>query len=67
MIGRVQEFVFTSKAQGRCMITELGNIHVKWKLLIESTCMLLVNRKVTMWIRILLGVHSQVTNKGENI
>jgi hypothetical protein len=46
---------------------ELGNIHVKWKLLIQSTCILLVNRTVTVWIRILLGVHSQVTNKGENI
>jgi hypothetical protein len=53
MIGRVQECVFTSvqgKAQGRCMIIELGNIHAKWKLLIESACMLLANGNVTMWI-----------------
>jgi hypothetical protein len=51
MIGRVQEFVFTSgkgKAQGRHMIIELGNIHAKWKLLIESTCMLLANGNVTL-------------------
>jgi hypothetical protein len=25
------------------MIIELGNIHVKWKILIESTCMLLLH------------------------
>jgi hypothetical protein len=31
---------------------------------IESTCMLLANRNVTVWIGILLGVHSRVTNKG---
>jgi hypothetical protein len=31
------------------MYIELGNIHAKWNLLIENTCMLLVNRNVTMW------------------
>jgi hypothetical protein len=49
------------------MIIELGNIHVKGKLLIEGTCMLPVNRNVAMWDRILFYVHSPVTNKGENI
>jgi hypothetical protein len=39
------------------MIIELGNIHVKRKLLIE-TCILLVNKNGTMWIGILLGVCS---------
>jgi hypothetical protein len=47
------------------MIIELGNIQAKWMLLIEGTCMLSVNRKVTVWIRILLGVRRHVTNKGE--
>jgi hypothetical protein len=46
------------------MIIELGKIHVKWKLLIKSTCMLLPNENVTVWIRILLGVCSLVINKG---
>jgi hypothetical protein len=67
-ISRVQEVVFTGgqgKAQGRCAIIKLGNIHVKWKLLIERTCVLPVNDNMTVWIRTLLGVHSQVTNKGE--
>jgi hypothetical protein len=40
------------------MIIELENINVKWVLLIRGTCMLLVNRKVTMGIRTLLGMHS---------
>jgi hypothetical protein len=31
------------------MIIELGNIHAKWKLLTESTYMLLANENVTMW------------------
>jgi hypothetical protein len=47
------------------MIIELENKHVKWSLLIEETCVLPVNRKVTMWIRTLLRVYSRVTNKGE--
>jgi hypothetical protein len=46
------------------MINELGNIHAKWKLLIENTCMLLVNRNVTMWIGTWFGVCGRVTNKG---
>jgi hypothetical protein len=47
------------------MIIELGNIHAKWKLLIEDTCMLLVNRNETMWNGMGLGVYGSVTNKGE--
>jgi hypothetical protein len=31
------------------MINELGNIHAKWKLLIEGKCMLLANGNVTIW------------------
>jgi hypothetical protein len=41
------------------MIIELENIHAKWSLLIKGTCMLPVNRKVTMWIGVLLGVRSR--------
>jgi hypothetical protein len=47
------------------MIIEPGNIHVKWKPLIEGTCMLRVNGNVTMWIRTSFGVRGRVTNKGE--
>jgi hypothetical protein len=47
------------------MIIELGNIHAKWKLLIEDTCMLVANGNVTVWIGIWLGVYGRVTNKGE--
>jgi hypothetical protein len=47
------------------MMIELGNIHAKWKLHIESTHMLLVNGNVTMWIGTWFGVHRHVTNKGE--
>jgi hypothetical protein len=47
------------------MIIELGNIHAKCKLLIESTCMLVANGNVTMWIRTWFEVHGRVTNKGE--
>jgi hypothetical protein len=47
------------------MIIELGNIHAKWKLLIESTCMLLVNGNVTVWIGTWFGVCRCVTNKEE--
>jgi hypothetical protein len=43
------------------MIIELGNIHAKWKLRIQNTCMLLVNENETMWN----GVCGRVTNKGE--
>jgi hypothetical protein len=44
------------------MIIELGNI---CKVLIECTCMLLMNENVTMWIRTWFGVCGQFTNKGE--
>jgi hypothetical protein len=47
------------------MIIELGNIHAEWKLLIEGTCMLLVNGNETMWNGKGLGVYGRVTNKGE--
>jgi hypothetical protein len=47
------------------MIIELGNIHVKWKLLIEGTCMLLANRNETMWHGTGHRVYGSVTNKGE--
>jgi hypothetical protein len=47
------------------MIIDLGNIHAKWKLLIESTYMLLVNGNETMWIGTCLGMHKGVPNKGE--
>jgi hypothetical protein len=53
------------KAQGRHMIIELGNIHVKWKLLIEGTCMLLANGNVTVWIGTWFRVRRYITNKGE--
>jgi hypothetical protein len=48
------------------MIIELGNIHAKWKLLREGTCMLLVNGDETMWDGTGFGVHGHVTNKGRN-
>jgi hypothetical protein len=47
------------------MIIELENIHVKWRLLIEDTCMLLANGNETMWIGSGFGVYGHVTNKGE--
>jgi hypothetical protein len=47
------------------MIIELGNIHAKWKLLIESTCMLPANGNVTMWIGTWSGMCRCATNKGE--
>ena len=48
------------------MIIELGNIHAKWKLLIENTCMLLANGNESMWIGTEFGMCRHVTNKGEN-
>jgi hypothetical protein len=48
------------------MIIELGKIHAKWKLVIRSTCMLLVYGNVTVWIGTYFGVCGHVTNKGEN-
>jgi hypothetical protein len=47
------------------MIIELRNMHVKQKLLIEGTCMLLVNGNETMWNGTGFGVYGHVTNKGE--
>jgi hypothetical protein len=47
------------------MVIELGNIHAKWKLLIENTCMLLANGNEPMWNRTGFGVYGRVTNKGE--
>jgi hypothetical protein len=46
------------------MIIELGNIHAKWKLLIENTCMLLANGNETVWIGMGFGVCGRFTNKG---
>jgi hypothetical protein len=48
------------------MIIELGNIHVKWKLLIEDTCMLLANGNETMSDRTGFGVYQRDTNKRGN-
>jgi hypothetical protein len=45
------------------MIIELRNIHAKWKLLIENTCMLLANRNVIMWNGTGFGVYRRDTNK----
>jgi hypothetical protein len=48
------------------MIIELGNIQAKWRLLIETTCMLLANGNETMWNRTRFGACGRVTNKGGN-
>jgi hypothetical protein len=48
------------------MIIELGNIHAKWKLLIENTCMLLANGNETVWIGTGFRECGRFTNKGEN-
>jgi hypothetical protein len=48
------------------MIIELRDIHVRWKLLIENTCMLLANGDETMWSGTGFGVHGRVTNKRGN-
>jgi hypothetical protein len=48
------------------MIIELENIHAKWKVLIENTCMLLANGNETVWIVTGFGVRGRITNKGEN-
>jgi hypothetical protein len=47
------------------MIIELRNIHAKWKLLIENTCMLLANENETMWTGMGFGVRGHVTYKGK--
>jgi hypothetical protein len=46
------------------MIIGLGNIHAKWKVLIEGTCMLLANGNETMCNGTGFGVYGCVTNKG---
>jgi hypothetical protein len=48
------------------MIIELENIHAKWKVLIENTCMLLANENETVWIGMGFGVCGRVPYKGEN-
>jgi hypothetical protein len=45
------------------MRIELGSIHEKWKLLIESIYMLLANGNVTVWIGTWVRVHGDVTYK----
>jgi hypothetical protein len=47
------------------MIIELRNIHARWKLLIENTCMLLANGNETMWNGTDFGAHGRVTSKGK--
>ena len=48
------------------MIIELGNIHAKWNVLIENTCMLLANGNETVWIGTGFGGCGRVTYKGDN-
>jgi hypothetical protein len=45
------------------MIIELRNIHAKWKVLIEDTCMLRANRNETMWNGTEFGMYGRVTNR----
>jgi hypothetical protein len=47
------------------MLIELRNIHARWQLLIENTCMLQANGNETMWTRTGFRVHRRVTNKGK--
>jgi hypothetical protein len=47
------------------VIIELGNIHAKWKLLIEDTYMLAANGNETIWNGMEFGVYEHVTNKGK--
>jgi hypothetical protein len=39
------------------MIIELENIHAKWTVLIENTCMLLANENGTVWIGTEFGMY----------
>ena len=48
------------------MIIALRDIHARWKLLIENTCMLLANGNETVWIGTGFGECRRFTNKGEN-
>jgi hypothetical protein len=43
------------------MIIELENIHAKWKVLIENTCMLLANGNETVCIGTEFGMYRRVT------
>ena len=47
------------------MIIELRNIHARWKLLIENTCMLLANENETVWVLTGFGICGCVTDKGK--
>jgi hypothetical protein len=47
------------------MIIELRNIHAKWKLPIENTCMLLANENETVWTGTGFGVRGHVTTNGK--
>jgi hypothetical protein len=47
------------------MIIELENIHAKWKVLIENTCMLLANGNEAVWVGTGFGGCGRVTNKGK--
>jgi hypothetical protein len=47
------------------MIIELKNIHVRWKLLIENTCMLLANENETVSNVTGFRMCGRVTNKGK--
>jgi hypothetical protein len=47
------------------MIIELRDIHAKWKLLIENTCMLLANETETVWNVTRFRVCGHVTYKGK--
>jgi hypothetical protein len=47
------------------MIIELRDIHARWKLLMENTCMLLANENETVWLVMGFGMHGRVTNKGK--
>ena len=43
------------------MIIELRDMHARWKLLIENTCMLLANENETVWIGTEFGMYRRVT------
>ena len=47
------------------MIIELRNVHAKWKLLIENTCMLRANENETVWNVTGFGVCGRATIKGK--
>jgi hypothetical protein len=47
------------------MIIELRNLHARWKLLIENTCMLLSNGNETMWNGTGFREHGRIIDKGK--